>query len=235
MEKLDKHQSREFGPLTLGTRAIAAIVEQLPDRSSLELIADDVKYESIEELVNERINSRVKCLTVNARDPYFSLDLQPHSARLYIGSSSLEAVGLFERVSSLLGHCELKPRLAYRYGWVFAISLIAPNALLLPILAPSAFLRTYISLLLLAWMIWLIYIKINRHSFIYIGPMIREPGFYSRNKDAVIVGTITGLVGAIAGSLLTKMLEAPRSPMQSPGNPARTLAPPDKTKSPNLK
>jgi hypothetical protein len=235
MEKLDKHQSREFGPVTLGTRAIAAILEQLQDRSYLELIADDVKYESIEELVDERINSRVKCLSVKARDPYFSLVLQPNMARLYIGSSSLEAIGLFERVSKLLRHCELKPRPVYRYDWVFVISLVAPNMLLLPVLAPYAFLRIYISLLILAWMIWLIYIKINRHSFVYIGPMAREPGFYGRNKDAIIVGTVTGLLGAIAGSLLTKILEAPRSPMQTPGNPARTLAPRDKTQNLNQK
>jgi hypothetical protein len=235
MEKLDKHQSRAFGPVSLGTRAVAAILEQLKDRSSLELIADDVKYESVQELVDDRINSRVKYLLVNARNPYFSLDLKPHETRLFIGSSSLEAVGLFERVSKLLRDCELRPRLAYRYDLVFLISLVAPNMLLLPVLAPYAFLRIYISLLLLAWMIWLIYIKINRHSFVYIGPMSREPGFYGRNKDAIIVGTITGLIGAIAGSVLTRTLEAPRSQMQSPENPARSVAPRDNTQSHNPK
>ncbi len=235
MEGLDRHQSRDFRPVALGTRGIAAVLDQLQGRNALEIIADDVRYESVEELINDRMNTRVKCLSVKARDPYFSLDLQPHTARLYIGSSNLEAVGLFERVSSLLRQCELRPRPMYRYGWIFAISLVAPNMLYLAILAPYAFLRIYVSILLLAWMIWLICVQINRYSFIFIGPMTKGPGFYGRNKDAIVVGTVTGLIGVIAGSLLTKLLETPRRPMESPGEPAKTVILRNKASGPHLK
>jgi hypothetical protein len=70
MERLDKSQSHSFQPVRVQTKVIKEILVYLEGREGLEIIADDVRYESASELVQDRLSTRVKQLSLKARSPY---------------------------------------------------------------------------------------------------------------------------------------------------------------------
>ena len=64
MERLDKSQSHSFQPVRVQTKVIKEILVYLEGREGLEIIADDVRYESASELVQDRLSTRVKQLSL---------------------------------------------------------------------------------------------------------------------------------------------------------------------------
>ena len=223
MERLDKSQSHSFQPVRVQTKAIKEMLTYLEGREGLEIIADDVRYESANELVQDRGNTRVKELHITARSPYISLDLDRISARLYTNSSSPEATGLFVTIRGLLRKCEAKPRIFYNYYRFIALGVSASWIFYLPVLSSYHFLRIYISMFFLAWMIWVGYVSLTRYSDVYIDDGVGKPGFFSRNKDTIVVGTVTAIIGAIVGSVLTKVLEPPKLIDKSPSPATKSI------------
>lgn len=69
MERLDKSQSHWFHPVRVQTKVIKEMLTYLEGRERLEIIADDVRYESANELVQDRCNTRVKELKITAQSP----------------------------------------------------------------------------------------------------------------------------------------------------------------------
>lgn len=210
MERLDKTQSHSFQPIQVQTKTIKDILIHLDGREGLDIVADDIRYESVQELIQDRMNTRVKKLSIKARNPYIALDLEPNSAWLYTSSSSPEATGLFVTIRSLIRKQEAKPRILYNYYWLVALAILVPNAFNLPVLSAYRFMSLFISPLFVAWMAWAAYVHINRYSDVYIDGGIARPGFCARNKDTIIVGIATAVIGAIAATILTKALEPPR-------------------------
>jgi len=216
MERLDKSQSHYFQPVLVQTKDIKDVLVHLEDREGLDIVADDVRYASTMELVQDRVNTRVKRLSLQIQSPYISIELQPNSAWLYTNSSSPEATGLFVTIRQLIRRREAKPRILYNFYWLFAFALTVPYIFYLPILSAYKFLSLYVTLFLAAWMAWAGYVHIKRYSDIYIDDGVAKPGFYTRNKDTIIVGTVTAVIGAIVGSVLTKVFEPPRPIDENP-------------------
>jgi hypothetical protein len=210
MERLDKSQSHSFQPVRVQTKVIKEILVCLEGREGVEIIADDVRYESASELVQDRLNMRVKNLSLKARSPYISLDLTPNNAWLFTNSSSPEATGLFVTIRGLLRRCEAKPRILHRYWCIIGLGMASPQIFNVPALSAYRFLSIYSSMLILAWTLWASYVHFAKYSDIYIDDGVGKPGFYARNKDTIVVGTVTAVIGAIVGSVLTKALEPPR-------------------------
>lgn len=210
MERLDKSQSHSFQPVRVQTKVIKEMLTYLEGRERLEIIADDVRYESANELVQDRCNTRVKELKITAQSPYISLVLNQNKARLYTDSSSAEATGLFVTIRGHLRRYEAKPRIFYNYCWMMALLIISSLILYFPFLSSYQFLRIYISMFAVAWVFLWGYVSITRYSDVYIDDGVGKPGFFSRNKDTIVVGIVTAIIGAIVGSVLTKALEPPR-------------------------
>jgi hypothetical protein len=223
MERLDKSQSHSFQPVRVQTKVIKEMLSHLEGRERLEIIADDVRYETVNELVQDRENTRVKELKISAWSPYISLDLNHYSARLYTNSSSPEATGLFVTIRSLLRKCEAKPRIFYNYYRCMALGVTAHFIFGLPVLSSYHFLRIYISGFFLAWVIWVGYVSLTRYTDVYIDDGVGKPGFLSRNKDTIVVGTVTAIIGAIVGSVLTKVLEPPKLIDKSPSPTTKSI------------
>jgi hypothetical protein len=209
MERLDKSQSHSFQPVRVQTKVIKEILVCLEGRGGVEIIADDVRYESANELVQDRLNMRVKNLSLTARSPYISLDLTPNNAWLFTSSSSPEATGLFVTIRGLLRRCEAKPRILHRYWCFIGLGIASPQIFNLPVLSAYRFLSIYSSMLILAWSLWALYVHFAKYSDVYIDDGVGKPGFYTRNKDTIVVGTVTAVIGAIVGSVLTRALEPP--------------------------
>ena len=210
MERLDKSQSYSFQPVRVQTKVIKEILICLEGREGLEIIADDVRYESARELVQDRLNTRVMNLSLKVRSPYISLVLTPNYAWLFAISSSPEATGLFVTIRGILRRCEAKPRILYSYWWIIGLGIASPQIFNVPGLSAYRFLGIYSSMLILAWTLWAGYVHIAKYSDVYIDDGVGKPGFYARNKDTIVVGTVTAVIGAIVGSVLTKALEPPR-------------------------
>lgn len=62
-----------------------------------------------------------------------------------------------------------------------------------------------------------------RYSDIYIDDGVEKPGFFSRNKDTIVVGTVTAIIGAIVGSILTKALEPPKPSDKNPSPATKSI------------
>ena len=223
MERLDKSQSHSFQPVRVQTKVIKEILVYLEGREGLEIIADDVRYESASELVQDRLNTRVKQLSLKARSPYVFLDLTPNKAWLFANSSSPEATGLFVTIRGLLRRCEAKPRILYSYWWIVGLGIASPLIFYVPVLSAYRFLSIYMSMLILAWTLWAGYVHIVKYSDVYIDDGVGKPGFYARNKDTIVVGTVTAVIGAIVGSVLTKALELPRLIEKTPSSTTQSI------------
>lgn len=76
---------------------------------------------------------------------------------------------------------------------------------------------------ILTWTLWAEYVHIAKHSDIYIDDGVGKPGFYARNKDTTVVGTVTAIIGAIVGSFLTKALEPPGLINKTPSSTTKLI------------
>ncbi len=124
MEKLDIPQSRRFGPLVIWADELREITRIISQASKmLKIIAEDIRYESIDELLQEVAGGVLKNIEFSASDPYCTISLNDRSASLYVGSSNTESIALFHRVCDVISKCERKPRVAYKV-WRIAIFFI---------------------------------------------------------------------------------------------------------------
>src|ERR1700738_1770777 len=88
MEKVDAPPFKGYRPLVVWADNFTEIISELGELcSDIELIADNVKYESVEEFASELKGRRPRNLKVRAKAPYSELELDPHSARFFISSS----------------------------------------------------------------------------------------------------------------------------------------------------
>lgn len=206
MKKLGSPQSKDFGPLKLTAFDLAEILRLLSGSGSgkVELIADDVQYDSVEEFVAESRGRVPKVVQIKSSEPYATIDLYSAFARLYVSKDDVAAVGLFAKLESILRAGERQPRVMYS-GWWIVLSLWVLQALsYIPVLKPYARVIDTVFLLNSAWVAWAVYIYLRRFSFVQ-PVMTSDPRtFWQRNSDNVLVALISGLIGAVAGVTATK-------------------------------
>lgn len=207
MEKLDTPRSKNYGPLVVWANDLFDVVSELKACESFELIADNVKFDSVEEFIQERRGRNPSVVQIKARNPYLTIDLYPRWARLYVSSSQVLASGLFLKINSILSRCERKPRFFFSFTWPVGSAWILPNLFYLPSLKPYAYLHIWISVLTLTWMFFVGYIHIRKFSSIHPARREDRPGFIKRNTDGIVIAVISGLLGAVGGAVATKVAD----------------------------
>ncbi|MDQ2962254.1 MAG: hypothetical protein M3R31_03700 [Pseudomonadota bacterium] len=95
MEKLDKPQFKDYRPLVIWAGDLVELLSDLKDCTNLEFVADDVKFESVEEFVKESNGRKPSAVKITAYNPYLTVDLYPRWAKVYVSSSQLLPSGLF--------------------------------------------------------------------------------------------------------------------------------------------
>lgn len=214
MEKLDKPQSKDYGPLVMWAGDLVELFSELKDCTNIEFVADDVKFKSVEEFVKESRGRNPSEVKITACSPYLTVALYPRSARLYVSSSQLLPSGLFLKIDSILSRCERKPKFFYRYAWVIGSSWVLPNVFYLPPLKPYSYLSLWAIGLTFSWAIYVTFVHLWRFSTVQ--PIHREerPGFVRRNIDAIVIAVISALLGAVIGAAATKVADRvwPNSP-----------------------
>lgn len=207
MEKLDKAQTKDYGPLVICASDLEDLFAELSNCTDIELVADDVRFESIDEFVKVSKGRNPSVAKISARAPYLTIEFNHSWARLYVSSSQLLASGLFLKIDLILSRCERKPKFFYRYAWVMGSGLVLPNIFYLPPLKPYNHLYFWVAGLTFSWMLYVVFIHLWRFSI--IRPMHREnvPSFFRRNTDAIVVAVISALLGAVCGAAATKMAD----------------------------
>lgn len=203
MKKLDRSQTRTFGPIRVLPNDLVIISDILKDRESYRLLADHHEFDSVDEFTSYYKGKRAKRITIESRSPYVTVELTPLEARVNVSTSDIEGSGLLTQISSVLSKCELRPKFLYQFWALLLLSFISNVAFL----APSNSLPSSVFFLLLAlfvvWIGWVTYVHTYRHSIIETieGD---EPAFFRRKKDDIAVALISALLGAIIGAAATR-------------------------------
>lgn len=207
MEKLDKPQSKDYGPLVIWAGDLVELFSELRDCTNIEFVADDVKFESVDEFVKESKGRNPSNVKITAPNPYLTVELYHHWARLYVSSSQLLPSGLFLKIDSILSRCERKPRFFYRYAWAWACYFVLPWVFFLPPLRPFDYLGFWFLGLIFSWMTYISFVRLRRFSIVQ--PIHREerPGFVRRNIDGIVKVVISALLGAVIGAAATKVAD----------------------------
>lgn len=204
MEKLDRSRSKTYGPLVLWANDLAELLYELKDCKGLEFIADDIRFDSVDEFVEECGGRTPTKIRINASDPYLTIDLYPNWAQLYVSSSQLLASGLFLKVDSILTRCERKPRFLFSLFGTFSSVWIVLGVTNLPTLKSSLYPIIVVYALVLTWMFFAGYINLRKFSTVH--PVRREsrPPFIKRNADGIVIAILAALLGAGAGAVLQR-------------------------------
>src|SRR5260370_4330305 len=93
-------------------------------QGKVELVADDVRYDSFEEFIEQLDGRRPKTLTIKTNNPYSTVELSSYDAKLYVGSSKLEAKGMFANITAILRRRERRPRWLYKPAYITLLTVI---------------------------------------------------------------------------------------------------------------
>ena len=208
MEKLDTSISKEYGPLVIWADDLIELFSELQVVcKDLKFVADDVKYDSIEEFTQESRGRKPTKVKIEVREPYLIIDLNTYSARLYISSSELLASGLFHKVDIILSRCERKPRLFFSSAWLLGSVLIIPNLFHLAPLKPFQYLYILVIMVAFLWMLFVCYIRLRKFSTVLPIRQEDSPSFIKRNIDSISIAMLSALFGAILGAMATKAVD----------------------------
>jgi hypothetical protein len=142
MEKLDQSKSKNYTPLVMWAGDLEELFSEIEKHcSNIVFVADDVKYESVDEFIRESKNRSPSIVKITASDPYLTVDLHHAWARFYISSSQILASGLFLKIDSILSRCERKPKFSYSYVWAVGSTWVFPNIFYLAPLMPYKYLN----------------------------------------------------------------------------------------------
>lgn len=207
MEKLDKPLTKDYSPLVMWASDLEDLYDVLRNCSNIELVVDDMKFESVDEFVKVRKGRNPSVVKITASDPYITIELFNRWARLYVSSSQLLASGLFLKIDLILSRCERKPKFFYQYAWALGSTWVLPNIFYLPPLKPFNYLYFWTVGLTFSWLVFVAFIHLYRFSI--IRPMHQEerPSFFQRNIDAIVIAVISALLGAVGGAATTKMAD----------------------------
>lgn len=205
MEKLDKPLTKNYGPLVMWAGNLDDLLSVLKDCTDVVFVADDTKFDSIEEFVKESKGHNPSIVKISTRDPYLRLDLNPGWARIYVSSSKMLPSGLFHKIDAILSRCERKPRFFFQYVWpvgILALSPIIFDSLQLKLNGYLVFAG-----LIFSWAIYASFVQLWR--FTIVQPFYREerPGFVRRNRDAIVIAIISALLGAVGGAVAIKVVD----------------------------
>jgi hypothetical protein len=220
MQKLDRSQHKNYGPVILWAEDLTALVSELETCEEVEIVADDVKYESIEELIRESKGRRPLVVKITALNPHVSIELNPHRAWLYVSSSNLQSSGLFFKVDSILSHCERKLKFFYEFVTVMVSATLLPNIFFLPFMQSFMFLHWWVFGATFAWLFYAAYINFWKYSLVHLVRRGDRPSFVKRNFDTIVIAIISALLGAVIGAAATKVVDriwpsGPNPPLHS--------------------
>src|ERR1700730_7580693 len=225
MEKVDAPPFKGYRPLVVWADNLKEIISELGELcSDIELIADNVKYESVEEFASELKGGRPRSLKVIARAPYTVLELSPKSATLFVSSGQPAALGVFTKIESILHRVENKPAWMYN-TWFVPLIIITVSIVSIAITKSNVSRDIYniirfcvlflLLLLFIACNVYAVYVRIKRYYLINSTFLHQKQGFLKANFDKIILSAISAIIGGFiffGFTMLSKYLEKASNP-----------------------
>jgi hypothetical protein len=202
MKKVPKSLSKNYLPVKLYLDDLENIEDILKATDSYSLRTDDYQYESVNELVTNVKTDRLRQLDIGTLG--VSINLGKISAAVHVSSNAANNAGTFYELDQILSRRTRLGKWSYSFPFMFIlIPIVALLTSFLFLLHLSLRLNLAISIVLYvlaaAWMVWIYYVRIARHSLIILVHKGTQKGFFERNKDNLILVIISGLLGAILG------------------------------------
>ncbi|MBY0498927.1 MAG: hypothetical protein K2P74_04815 [Nitrosomonas sp.] len=208
MQKIDKHQSKSYGPLVLWRGDLENIFSIFGEASvsKINIESGDTKFDSPNEFLEHSSGDTISELKIFIHNPFIQIDLSKHWVRLFASSSDLQSAGLFSKVDSVLSDCERKPRFLHKYVWFFLFMTLTFSLSYFPIFKPFAY---YVPALLILVVFWSIYITFSnfKTSIIRIFHKKYRPNFFIRNRDSIVIAIFSALLGGVLTYFVPKMIE----------------------------
>jgi hypothetical protein len=167
---------------------------------------DGYKYDSLKEMLKEKPTKQE--IQFNVTKPYISVDINKDGVRLYSGESNFETEGVIGKLKShFTGIRNAKDKtidVLDKFATFVGGALIAMPFILL--IAGNRDVNLLITLFSFAFIlnVLFVYMSVKRKSNIFYTD--RRKPFFARHKDAIILGLIFAFVGAVLGSVTTKII-----------------------------
>ena len=207
MQRRIKSHGETFKPVKLFLDDIEKIVEILRETSDeISLETDEFVIQDVELLMNvgrEYINE----LKIESRNPYISIELGPNRIWLFIFQDTNESRGTLEKIKAILN---LRRQRFYRFihspvviglaaGGSLAVMIVGATAPNWPMLGAGGCFLFITSI----WMWWDEFGSKGKYSMIIPKRHVEYESFWKRNKDMLIVGIVSAIIGGLITFLVS--------------------------------
>lgn len=203
MKRINKPLSKEYLPVRIFLDELEQIEELLSiDKSGYKIEFENIEFMNVEELRKKYENKSITNLKITSITPYVNIELNKLWARLYVGSDNNSEAGLFYKLNNIVSASTRKPSFLYSYytQWSGYIGFM-----ILKLLSQGIAYQIFsiLNYLVLAWALWVIYIRLSKHSEIILSKRHDIKSFLARTKDQIVVGLFTGAICTALGVLGT--------------------------------
>ncbi len=207
MKKLNRYLDRSFLPVKLFIDDLELIEETLKTFSDNFIIeTDEYSFESVKELQNNLKQQSLRRLSISTENPSVSISFRESFASLRVRSlpDNLNSDGLFSRLEEIIckrekGHKWIYSIVSY---WIACLISVLISLSLPGKTFPVIFLWGLIAICTLLYFT-LLYINVKRHSIIWLTYSHDQKPFWKRNKDQLILATVSALLGCLSGIIGT--------------------------------
>ncbi len=205
MKSVNKSISKEYISSRLFIEDLENIEQILSECKDFEIVVDNFSYQSTNDLTTNKKGEQLQNLSIGTSNPYFSLRLSNDGAFLYSSSNDSQSTGIFAKINSIMIMARLKPNFFYSYYFVFVANfmLVAGNL----IVPEFETILNFISYILLAWLLWVVYVRIYKSSILILVKKKDRINFFKRNSDSLILIVFTAIITYLVTTYVPKIVD----------------------------
>ncbi|HKH19475.1 MAG TPA: hypothetical protein VKB53_00945 [Gammaproteobacteria bacterium] len=203
MERLEQSLDKDYLPVKLRLEDLESIQHVLAKAKGFSIEAAGFRFVSVEELKEKKNGITLTDVIIRSVDPFITIFLARGSSSLRAEPGEAVGAGMFHHIDAVLTSARRQPAILYTFYTVLIVIALMVTAPRLPfplIARPWIGVFSFVGL---AWICWLFYVRLRRHSIVVIAKKGHPTNFFSRNKDQLIVGLITVLLSIFGTAMLT--------------------------------
>lgn len=197
MKKINKPLLKEYLPVKIFLDDLELIEELfLKPKGNFRVEAEKFEFSSIEKLKQKYQNETITNLTISSKIPYVVIEFNKMWTKLYVGSNNNNDAGLFYKLDQIISCTTRNPSFLYSYYtlWIGSFFFIIVKLLSKEIAYQTI---SILSNVFIVWLLWVIYIRLSKHSEIILSKRHDLQSFFMRNKDQIVVGAISAILGVV--------------------------------------
>jgi len=205
MKKLNKPLSKEFSPVKIYLDDLESIEELFPKRKrDYKIETEKFEFSNVGELNQKLQNEVITNLKIYSSDPYINVEFHKMWARLYVGSNDNTVAGVFYKLEQIISSCTRRPSFLYSH-YTLLIGYFLFTVIKVLSKGSTYQIVSFLNYGFLIWALWVIYIRLSKHSEIILSKRHDFQSFLIRNKDQIVVGGISAILGVIGTIIAYKL------------------------------